>query len=126
MHNRDVILSQEYLAFILLNLFDLLLTGYIFSHEGLEANGLAALIYTRFGPAGFVFYKFGLVSIVVGACEAIAVQNLRTARIIVLGGCILYLFVVFWESAQIFQHISWPSLGLLCPGAASYKITLVN
>ena len=112
MHKRDVILGQEYLAFILLNLFDLLLTGYIYSHQGLEANGLAAAVLNRFGPVGFVFYKFALVSIVVGACEAIAAHRVRTARLLVLGGCVLYLFVVLWESAQIVTHVSWPTLGL--------------
>ena len=38
---RDVVLAQEYLGFLLLNLFDLFLTGYIFRHQGQEANGAA-------------------------------------------------------------------------------------
>lgn len=108
MHRRDVILAQEYLAFILLNLFDLLLTGYIYGHEGMEANGLAAIVLGRFGPVGFVFYKFVLVGIVISACEVISHHRLHTARLIVLGGCILYLLVVFWESGQIFAHITGP------------------
>lgn len=108
MRRRDVVLGQEYLAFLLLNLFDLLLTGYIYGHQGMEANGLAAAVLDRFGSAGFVFYKFALVSVVVGACEAIAAQNIRAARRVVLGGCVLYLLVVLWESAQIFAHVTGP------------------
>jgi hypothetical protein len=105
---RDVVLAQEYLAFTLLNLFDLFLSGYIFKYGGIEANGLAAWIYGRFGGLGFAVYKFLLVLILVLACEGIAVRSVRKARLVVTFGCLVYLLLVLYESTQIFVHITGP------------------
>jgi len=101
---RDVLLAQEYLAFLLLNMFDLFLTGYIFHLGGMEANGLAGWIYSHYGQKGFAFYKFGLVTIVVLACEGYSLKNIRVSRVIVTVGCLLYLLVVFWEVFLIITH----------------------
>lgn len=94
---KDVLLAQEYLGFLLLNMFDLFLTGYIFKLGGVEANGPANWIWTHYGQKGFAFYKFGLVTIVVLACEGYSIKNIRISRIIVTVGCLVYLLVVFWE-----------------------------
>lgn len=94
---RDVLLAQEYLGFLLLNMFDLFLTGYIFRAGGMEANGLAAWIWSHYHQQGFAIYKFGLVMIVVLACEGISLKSIRTSRIIVTAGCLVYLLIVFWE-----------------------------
>lgn len=107
---RDVILAQEYLAFTLLNLFDLFLTGYIFNHGGMEANGAAAYIYLHFKGIGFTVYKFLLVLVVILACEGIAQRSVRKARLVVTFGCLIYVFLVLYESAQIFTHITSPHL----------------
>ena len=105
---RDVVLAQEYLAFTLLNLFDLFLTGYIFKHGGMEANGLAAWIYENYHPIGFAVFKFVLILVVILACEGISLRSLRKARLVVTFGCLIYLLVVLWESAQIFMHVTGP------------------
>ena len=102
---RDVLLAQEYLGFLLLNMFDLFLTGYIFNHGGMEANGLAGWIYTNYHQQGFAFYKFGLVIIVVLACEGYSFKNIRISRNIVTGGCLVYLLVVFWEVFLIITQV---------------------
>ena len=102
---RDVLLAQEYLGFLLLNMFDLFLTGYIFNHGGMEANGLAGWIYAHFHQQGFAIYKFGLVTIVVLACEGISISNIRTSRIIVTAGCLVYLLIVFWEVFLIITQV---------------------
>lgn len=94
---RDVLLAQEYLAFLLLNIFDLFLTGYIFKLGGMEGNNLANWIWAHYGQRGFAFYKFGLVAIVVLACEGYSIKSIRISRIIVTVGCLVYLLVVFWE-----------------------------
>ena len=82
---------------ILLNMFDLFLTGYIFKLGGIEANGPANWIWHNYGQRGFALYKFGLVTIVVLACEGYSFKNIRVSRIIVTVGCLVYLLVVFWE-----------------------------
>jgi len=94
---RDVLLAQEYLGFLILNLFDLFLTRYIFSQGGIEANGLAAMIYEKHGPQGFAIFKFALVAVVVVACEGYSLKNIRISRLIITVGCLVYLLVVFWE-----------------------------
>ncbi len=103
---RDVVLAQEYLGFLLLNLFDLFLTGYIFRHHGEEANGAAVWVMTRFGLRGFAVYKFLLVLVVVMACEGVSIQSVRKSKIIVTVGCLLYLAVVFWECFLILTEIN--------------------
>jgi hypothetical protein len=105
---RDVLLAQEYLAFMLLNLFDLFLTGWIFRNNGSEANGLAVFILDHFHLIGFVIYKFFLVVIVVLACEGISVQSIRKSRIVITAGCLVYLFIVFWECFLIVTYINGP------------------
>jgi len=112
---RDVVLAQEYLAFLLLNLFDLFLTGYILRHHGLEANGMAAWILARFHGQGFVVYKFVLMVVLVACCEGISLKSVPTARLIVTAGCLVYLLLVIYESCLIFARISGPASGLFFP-----------
>lgn len=105
MFRRDVVLAQEYLAFLLLNLFDLFLTGYIFRHHGMEANGAAVWIMDKWGLAGFAIYKFILVAVVVLACEGISIKSLQKSKLLITGGCLVYLAVVFWECYLIATNI---------------------
>jgi hypothetical protein len=105
---RDVILAQEYLGFLLLNMFDLFLTGWIFRHSGQEANGAALFILKHFGLSGFALYKFIMVCALILICEVISVFNLKYARLVILGGCALYVLVVMWECFLIFQYIDHP------------------
>ena len=104
MLKHDVVLAQEYLAFLLLNLFDLFLTGYIFQHHGMEANGLAVLVL-EYGLRAFVFYKFALVVVVVLACEGISLKSIRTSRTIITAGCVVYVLLVLYEVFQILTRI---------------------
>ncbi|MGO8669868.1 MAG: DUF5658 family protein [Capsulimonadaceae bacterium] len=105
---RDVILAQEYLAFMLLNVFDLFLTGYIFRHNGVELNGVAEWFIEYGSLRAFVWYKFFLVAVVVLACEGIAVKNVRRSRQVITGGCLIYVFVVLYECFQIILHMTHP------------------
>ncbi len=103
---RDVVLAQEYLGFLLLNVFDLFLTGYIFRHHGLEANGAAAWVLDHFKLRGFAVYKFLLVLVVVVACEGVSLQSVRKSKVIITAGCLLYLAVVMWECFLILTEIN--------------------
>jgi len=115
---RDVVLAQEYLAFLLLNLCDLFLTGYILHNNGLEANGMAAWILEKFHGQGFVAYKFGLMIVLVACCEGISLKSIRTSRVIITAACLVYVLLVIYECVLIFAHISGPASGLL-PSASS-------
>jgi len=105
MFRKDVVLAQEYLGFLLLNLFDLFLTGYIFRHEGQEANPAAIAIMKFGGLAGFAIYKFVLVAVVVLACEGISTKSLKTSKIVITGGIIIYSCLVLYESYIIATNI---------------------
>ncbi len=127
---KDLILAQEYLAFLLLNLFDLFLTGYIFKHHGMEANGIALWVLHRYGLLGFAVFKFLLVTVLVIICEVIATHKLKSARMVILLGCFVYGFVVIYESVLIFQHIDHPEVEqskiLSAPRSLSMPANLVN
>jgi hypothetical protein len=102
---RDLVLGNEYLGFVLLSLFDLFLTGYIFKFGGIEANGLPAWILRNWHLVGFVIFKFSFVAFIIIICEVIAMFNLSKARLVILGGCAVYALVVVYECVLIFQHI---------------------
>ena len=101
MLRQNVKYAQEYLGFVLLNLMDLFLTGYIFRFDGMEANAAAQGVIERYGLVGFVVYKFALVTIVVLVCEAVAKSNERLAKGVILFGCLIYTAVVIYEIALI-------------------------
>ena len=111
MLKSNVRYPQEYLGFVLLNLFDLFLTGYIFRYNGAEANGMASSIINHYGYVGFVLYKFILVTIVVLACEGVATKNSRLAKGIILGGCFVYFLVVLYEIALVLHVLHGIHLG---------------
>ncbi len=107
---KDLVLAQEYFGFLLLNMFDLFLTGWIFKHEGEEANGVALWVLHNFGLSGFALFKFIMVILLIVICEVIALVNIQRARAVILGGCALYVVVVVYECALIFKYIDTPVL----------------
>ena len=108
MFKKDVVLAQEYLGFLLLNLFDLFLTGYIFRHSGQEANGLALWVLHKYGLQGFAIFKFLMVVLIIVICELISLQAVARARQIIVGACVLYLIVIMWETYLIFDVVNSP------------------
>lgn len=128
MFKRDVVLAQEYLGFLLLNLFDLFLTGYIFRHSGQEANGLALLVLHKFGLQGFAIFKFAMVVFIIILCEVISTINLTRARQVITGACVLYVLVNLWETYLIFDVINRPlirhkAVAIIAPGVVSIPPT---
>ena len=108
---RDVILAQEYLAFTLLNLFDLFLTGYIYTPRRQEANGLAAYDLAR--PD---YHDVGVCRLQVSAggghrhgLRDHLPEKRPKARLVVTFGCFVYVLVVLYECALIYTHITGPS-----------------
>ena len=105
---RDLVLGQEYFGFLLLSIFDLFLTGYIFKYGGIEANGLPAWILGHFGLMGLALFKFWMVMFLIVICEVIAMFSVERARFVILGGCAVYVLVVIYECILIFQNIDGP------------------
>jgi len=101
-------LAQEYLGFLLLNLFDLFLTGWIFKHEGHEGNAVANFVLLHFKLQGFAVFKFLMVVFIVLVCEVISINNLRTARMLVVGASLLYVAVILYECFGIWLFIDHP------------------
>ena len=119
---RDLVLGQEYLAFVLLSIADLFLTGYIFRHGGMEANGLPAWILEHGGNMGLLYlvlFKFGMVMFLIVICEVIALYTIQRARFVILGACTVYFLVVLYECFLIFNNIDKP---IVQPNAASPAI----
>ncbi|MDH7568282.1 MAG: DUF5658 family protein [Armatimonadota bacterium] len=94
---RNVALSDYYLAFVLLNLLDLVFTGAYLSLGGSEANAAAAWILRRFGLRGLALFKFALVTLVVGVCEAAYTRRPAVSRALILAGCAVYGVVVLLQ-----------------------------
>jgi hypothetical protein len=105
MFKRRVELGQEYLAFLLLNLCDLFLTGYIFKHSGEEANGIAKWVLATFHKTGFAIFKFLMLAVIIILIEAIASVNLKRAKQVIIGACTLYVGVIIWEVYLILSTI---------------------
>jgi hypothetical protein len=112
---RDVVLAQEYLAFLLLSLFDLFLSGYLFKNGGSEANGLAAYFW-HISPFAFAVFKFVMVAIVLTACEGVSVKSVGRARAIITAGCVLYFALICYESYLIFDHVTGPKARRILQG----------
>lgn len=98
---RDLVLGQEYLAFLILNLLDLFLTGWMFRNHALEANGLAAWILAHFGARDFALFKFLMVIFIILICERIAISDIPRARFVILLGCAVYFLVICYEAYLI-------------------------
>lgn len=119
---RELILTQEYLGFLLLSIADLFLTGWIFKHHGMEANQVALWVLRNFHEAGFAIFKFLMVAFIIIVCEVISTSDLRKARAIILTGCGIYLFVVIYECVLIYQNIEVPEIHGEEPGAITFTL----
>jgi len=105
---KDLVMSQEYLGFLLLNIFDLFLTGFIFRHSGQEANGIPALVLKYFHLAGFAIFKFAMVAFIIILCEIISLFKVERARQVIIGACALYVVIICYEAYIIFAYVDHP------------------
>ena len=101
---QPVALPAESLAFVLLSLCDLVVTALVFRWGGYEANVLAAYFLRYYGVKGLAIYKFALTAGVVVACQVIWHKYPRAARVVLLGGCAIYAYVVAAASLKLYLH----------------------
>jgi hypothetical protein len=90
-------LSDDYVGFALLNLFDLCLTATIFHHGGKEVNPIGYAVMDRCGLGGYVLFKFALVAIVVSACDRIDSLRPSAARRLINAANLVYVGIILWE-----------------------------
>lgn len=69
-----------YVWFVFVSSLDVMLTWAILSLGGNEVNPLASVVINAWGLPGAVGFKFGLMLLVVIACEVIGRQNNRSGR----------------------------------------------
>jgi len=101
---QDVALKQESLAFILLNLCDLILISLVFRWRlGWEANPLARYVLRYWDMKGLVYCKFAVTAGVVVACQVVWHKYPRLARAVLIGGCLAYAYVVLVTVLRIFH-----------------------
>lgn len=94
---RPTPMGDEYGGFLLLNVFDLFLTGYIFRHGGREVNPVGVHVMDRYGMAGFALFKFAMVAFIILVAEGVYRIQPRRARQLMTGANLIYVGVILWE-----------------------------
>ena len=93
----DIRYPGLYLAFITLNLLDLLITKMAIDQRGMdEANILAKGFLLHFGFPGFVIYKLFLTGMVIVLVEVISRKRPLWALALIVFGCAAIGSVVAW------------------------------
>lgn len=104
---QPVALQTESLAFVLLNLCDLVVTSLVFRWGGYETNLLAAYVLRYYGVEGLAIYKFALTAGVVVACQVVWHKYPRLARAILVAGCAIYTYVVIVTTLRLYAHTGY-------------------
>lgn len=91
----DALLAKESLLLVVLSACDLFMTYILLWRGGqfYEANPLARWFFERWNIKGMTAFKFGLVILIVIACETIERHRPRVGRAIVILGCVAALLV---------------------------------
>ncbi len=82
-------LANESLLLVVLSACDLFMTYTLLWRSGAfyEANPIAQWFFARWNIAGMTMFKFGLVILIIIACEIIERHRPKVGRAIVLLGC---------------------------------------
>lgn len=91
-------LETETTWFILVNVLDVILTAALISQTGIvESNPVARYFLNHWGVSGMNYFKFAVVTFVVVTAQVIAAFDLRTARMLLIGGTIVVGGVVVYS-----------------------------
>jgi hypothetical protein len=101
---RPLPMGDEYGGFLLLNIFDLFLTGHIFHHGGREVNPVGIRVMDHYGMSGFVLFKFASVAIVVLISEAVFHIKPSRARSLMTAANLIYFGVILWECVLLLMR----------------------
>ena len=100
-------LEDECIAFIILNLADVVLTALILGDgdlRGFESNPAANYWITRFGMPGMIAFKFILVASVITICQIISRYRPDLAVKVLTLGCIIVGVVICYSLSLILKH----------------------
>jgi hypothetical protein len=98
MFDRELPLESETALFILLSTLDLFLTTFLMEYYGAaEANPLANFIFANWHYQGLVVFKFTGVAGICVLSQLIAHHNLKTARCVLVIGCLLMVGLLMYS-----------------------------
>lgn len=102
---RPLPLETETCIFILVNALDLFMT-YILLKNGnfVESNGLANSILENFDYRGVVYFKFGVVAVVVTVAQIMATRRVNAARRLLNIGSLVVFGVVLYSAFLLFKY----------------------
>lgn len=102
---RQLPLQNETTIFILVNVLDIFMTYVLIRFGGVEANPIARFFLNRWGFAGMIFFKLGMVAFVTVLAQVIAVRKLQTARRLLQFGTVIVAIVVVYGLILFVQHV---------------------
>ncbi|MHC4877023.1 MAG: DUF5658 family protein [Planctomycetota bacterium] len=93
--------------FVVLSAADIGLTYLLIGHFGhVEGNPVARYFVEGWGLKGMIWFKLGLVSVILGVCHVVRPIRPRTARVIVQFGLIAAAAVVIYSVVLLLRAVS--------------------
>jgi len=102
---RQLPLQNETTLFILVNVLDIFMTYILIRFGGIEANPIARFFLNRWGFAGMIFFKLGMVAFITVLSQVIARRNLQTARRLLQFGTLIVAIVVVYGLILFVRHV---------------------
>ena len=90
-------LPQRYCWLVIGGTLDIVLTMFILSLGGQEANPLAEAMLITHGPTGMIAYKYLLILLAIIGCEFVARRKLNIARVLSTILILIHFAPVVWS-----------------------------
>jgi hypothetical protein len=101
----------EYLWFVFVSSLDIMLTWTILELGGREVNPIARVVIQSWGLPGAIGFKFGLMILVVIACEVVGRQRDRTGRALARAAVAVSALPVIYSLVLISVHVvNWQAM----------------
>jgi hypothetical protein len=78
--DRQAVYPNAYVWFVFVSVMDVIMTTLVLHFGGREANPIAETILAGAGLRGLMLFKFAMVMLVIGCCQAIGERRYRTGR----------------------------------------------
>lgn len=94
---RQMYFPNTYVWLLLFSAMDIMLTWVILYFGGSEVNPIARWVIDGFGLNGMIVYKFALILVFIGICEAVAALRKPTASVLSKISVLIALVPVVWS-----------------------------